>query len=108
MNRYVIEYSTGEYDDYAEYTKPMIYNGTKDQLKIEFMQSKKKLESRSRIANMLSKLGMLDARNRTWCWQGDMIKIGSREFDISNFIERGVLYPPTIQTVDEWYRDENE
>lgn len=105
MNKYVLKYSTGEYDDYMLHVKPLIYNGTKKQLKNEFLLCQKNSILKFKIANTLNKLNMLDKYDM-WIWKSGDFKVGSKEFDINDFIEGYSLCLPTIYTVDEWYENE--
>ena len=87
ISKYVVVYSTGEYDDYRHCIEPMCYKGTKEELYEEFKRSYESVTYKWRILNIMRSVRLIDNQYRTG-HQNYEIKIGSRYFDVMDFTEK--------------------
>lgn len=105
-NKYILTYTTGDEYENSYHVEPIYFKGSESELIQAFHDIYKGILLRDRFISSLSKLDIISSYHRNAFSHNGEFKIGSRCLDIYDFLENGVLYPPTIRTLDKWFNEE--
>lgn len=98
-NRFVIEYSTGYYDDREDYVIPVKYNGSKSDIEKLLRDTYYQRIAAKKLGMTFNRLFGVKRRVPV----ESLVYVGNKTFDIWDFGERGKYYGPDVYELDEWF-----